>query len=120
MTSVLTKDDGLYGRRSRVPLVWELADEGEITVWLGVEKRGNLFQSLIEHLSGNVGEAYDSLKSNLVQATKSGSGRPIPDIVNAVYALSWELEYILATRNFTGSRRFCKKLSEAGKDDDER
>jgi len=37
VTSVLTKDDGQYGRRSRVPLVWDLADEGEITVWLRVE-----------------------------------------------------------------------------------
>ena len=81
-----------------------------------------MFQSLIEHLPFNVGESYDSLKSKLVQAIKSGSGRPIPDIVNAVYALSWELEDILSIRIFTGSCRICNKLADAavttGADDD--
>jgi len=111
--NIFTEQDKVVGWHQKGPVIWLVEHNGDVGVWLAVERKEDLFQEFLEHAPAEVGDTYEALKSKVAQGIKCAKGRGDSDIVNLVFALSRELKDILAARTMGGSCRICNKLAEA-------
>ena len=99
------KQPGLHSRGS---IRWQVSGDHGIEVRMEIEQREEvLFKSLLEHIGGEIGTTYASLKRLLIQEIQDGSGQANSKITNLAATLSTALGVILARRVVSGTCTVC-------------
>lgn len=79
MPSSFSKGDADIGWHTGLPVVWLVGHDGQVDVWMALERCERLFVALMEHLSHDVAGTYQSIKDKIrdaiTEATKSQAPR---------------------------------------------
>jgi len=117
--SSFSKADGEVGAHRAGPLVWLVGHDGQVEVWMAVERRHRLFGALLEHLSHDVAATYQSIKDKIRDAitemTESQAARiSLTSLPSLVSELAEKLDVVLDSRMFGGNCEVCRRI--AGED----
>ena len=116
LPSSFSKADADIGWHTGLPLVWLVGHDGDVEVWMPVERRARLFPALIEHLPSEVGDTYEALKSEVAAGIKMAADSPgriqIPEVTNLVFALAEKLDVVLDSRMFGGNCEVCRRIAD--------
>jgi len=117
--SSFSKADGEVGAHTAGQLVWLVGHDGQVEVWLAVERRHRLFGALLEHLSHDVAATYQSIKDKIRDAitemTESQAARiSLTSLPSLVSELAEKLDVVLDSRMFGGNCEVCRRI--AGED----
>jgi hypothetical protein len=117
--SSFSKADGEVGAHTAGPLVWLVGHDGQVEVWMAVERRHRLFGALLEHLSHDVAATYQSIKDKIRDAitemTESQAARiSLTSLPSLVSELAEKLDVVLDSRMFGGNCEVCRRI--AGED----
>ena len=95
-----------------------MGHDGDVEVWMPVERRARLFPALIEHLPSEVGDTYEALKNKVAAGIKMAADSPgriqIPEVTNLVFALAEKLDEVLDSRVLGGNCKVCRRIADAG------
>ena len=119
LPSSFSKADGEIGAHTAGPLVWMVGHDGQVEVWMALERRERLFGALLEHLSHDVAATYQSIKDEirdaLTQMMESQAPRiSVISLPSLVSELAEKLDVVLDSRMFGGNCEVCRRI--AGED----
>ncbi len=119
LPSSFSKGDGTAGWHEMGPLVWLVGHDGQVDVWMALERRERLFGALMEHLSHDVAATYQSIKDKIRDAitemTESQAARiSLTSLPSLVSELAEKLDVVLDSRMFGGNCEVCRRI--AGED----
>ena len=119
LPSSFSKADGEIGAHTAGPLVWMVGHDGQVEVWMALERRERLFGALLEHLSHDVADTYQAIKTEirdaLTQMMESQAARiSVTGLTSLVSELAEKLGVVLDSRMFGGDCDVCRRIS--GKD----
>ena len=114
--SSFSKADGEVGAHTAGPLVWLVGHDGQVEVWLAVERRHRLFGALLEHLSHDVADTYQSIKDEIQDAIaemmESQAERiSVTGLPSLVSELAEKLDRVLDSRVFAGNCEVCRRIA---------
>ena len=118
LPSQFSAEDAKPRWHEKGPVVWIVGDDGEVTVWMAVERRRRfLFTALTEHLP-SLAMKHQELTDKIVTGIKAVVKTPevtryIREIPNIGFGLANELESTLKTRVFTGSCHICGRIDDS-------
>ena len=117
--SSFSKRDGTAGWHEMGPLVWLVGHDGDVEVWLAVERRERLFGALLEHLPHDVADTYQAIKTEikdaLTQMMESQAARiSVTGLPSLVSELAEKLDVVLDSRMFGGDCDVCRRIADQG------
>ena len=116
MPSSFSKADGEVGAHTAGQLVWLVGHDGQVEVWLAVERRHRLFGALLEHLSHDVAATYQSIKDKIRDAitemTESQAARiSLTSLPSLVSELAEKLDVVVDSRVLGGNCEVCRRIT---------
>ena len=119
LPSSFSKGDGTAGWHEMGPLVWLVGHDGQVDVWLAVERRHRLFGALLEHLPPDVADTYEAIKTEikdaLTQMMESQAARiSVTGLTSLVFALAEKLDGVLDSRVLGGKCDICSRIAAKG------
>ena len=117
--SSFSKADGDIGAHTAGPLVWLVGHDGQVDVWMALERRERLFGALLEHLPHDVADTYQSIKDEIRDAItemmeSQASRISVTGLPSLVSELAEKLDVVLDSRVFGGNCDVCRRI--AGED----
>jgi len=117
--SSFSKADGEVGAHTAGPLVWMVGHDGQVDVWMALERRERLFGALLEHLPHDVADTYQSIKDKIQDAIteimESQAERiSVTGLPSLVSELAEKLDVVLDSRVLGGDCKVCRRI--AGED----
>ena len=117
LPSSFSKGDGTAGWHEMGPLVWLVGHDGQVDVWMALERRERLFGALLEHLSHDVSDTYQAIKDEIrdaiTQMMESQAARiSVTGLTSLVFALAEKLDVVLDSRMFGGDCDVCRRIAD--------
>ena len=117
--SSFSKAGGDIGAHTAGPLVWLVGHDGQVEVWMALERRHRLFGALLEHLPSDAAETYQSIKDKirdaLTQMMETQAARiSVTGLPSLVSELAEKLGVVLDSRVLGGNCDVCRRI--AGED----
>ena len=113
------KGDGTAGWHEKGPIVWLGGHDGQVEVWMALERRARLFGALLEHLPSDGAETYQAIKDEIRDAItemmESQAARiSVPGLPSLVSELAEKLRVVLDSRVFGGNCEVCRRIADQG------
>jgi hypothetical protein len=114
--SSFSKGDETAGWHEMGPLVWLVEHDGQVEVWLAVERRHRLFGALMEHLPPDVADTYEAIKTEirdaLTQMMESQAARiSVTGLPSRVSELAEKLDVVVDSRVLGGNCEVCRRIT---------
>jgi hypothetical protein len=112
-----SKGDGTAGWHEKGPIVWLVGHDGDVEVWLAVERRHRLFGALLEHLPHDVADTYhaikDKIRTEITEMMESQAARiSVTGLPSLVSELAEKLDVVLDSRMFGGNCEVCRRIAD--------